>query len=157
MPVEQAFTSYPTNYGPYLPGQLWPSLDWKTGETSLVSIEGMAPQHAAAALNKLVHWAKFAPTGDVALIDEVTAREEWVRRAPLGRALAARALGLLVGEDYALAFEPVDRALTVAQIIKALYQTETPYTVAKLEDALNPALRVLDALTERWMIVEIPT
>lgn len=87
--------SYP-DYDAFLATSIWP------GSEDLVNVESMAPQHAAAALAKLVRWAVNAPTGQVALFDEVGAREDLTRSSPLGRALAARAQNLHPGEAEAL-------------------------------------------------------
>lgn len=76
------------DYESYLHSAMWP----KDGVAT--EVEEMVPQHACAAHLKLVRWARTAPAGEVATIDDVDAREEFVRVSWLGRELAARALGL---------------------------------------------------------------
>lgn len=84
------------DYEGYLHGTLWPSLDTSapsSGGYTEVG-ESMPPQYAAAALCKLVRWARFAPRGETARYVDEAMREEFVRRSTLGVALAASATGM---------------------------------------------------------------
>jgi hypothetical protein len=134
------------NYAPFLTTEVWPG---STGERSPVM--DMAPQHAASALAKLVRWAVSAPQGTLTLLSEIGLREEYVRRAPLGRALAARAQNLQPGEDVVFRKDsaPAD---TVRSTIAAAVVELIPAAAGIGANAIAEV--IYHRLTLRWEITE---
>lgn len=84
------------NYAMWLPMDVWPSDSQRNslGQPMRVPVWDMPPQQAAAALAKLVRWARGAPAGDLASVAAVDDRENVVRDSRLGQCLSARALSL---------------------------------------------------------------
>lgn len=82
-------------YAQYLGTELWPSAPSSIGQDLQIKACGdLVPQYAAAALCKLVRWARYAPTGDAVQHPSEEGREEYARISVLGMALAARACGM---------------------------------------------------------------
>jgi hypothetical protein len=92
------------NYEDYLHSHVWPKVDPRTGETETVVVDRdeMVPQYAAAALAKLVRWARSAPVGNISLLPDEDSRECEVRGTELGKALAARAVNLDVDTFFGM-------------------------------------------------------
>lgn len=145
-------------YEGYLDGNVWPSAEGtaaSSGGYTMVDTE-MAPQYAAAALCKLVRWARFAPVGETARYADEDAREEFVRRSYLGTCLAARACGMLPEHFHAIYgeigpgadVEPRELLHRVVAIIEAA--TELEYLPAiELAAALLSDLIPSYRITER--------
>jgi hypothetical protein len=91
----------PEDWGPYenhLDSHVWPGAD----KFVVVERDEMPPQYAAAALAKLVRWARVHPVGEIATLHGEDEREEYVRKTRLGAALAARACNLEEEHFHAL-------------------------------------------------------
>lgn len=120
-------------YSDYLEGDLWPSESAKavydangTYNPELKPVIDMPPQYAAAALHKLVRWARDGAMS----AEEEDEYERKVRSSTLGRLLARKALGI---QDFDLYQEHgVDRdSLSNVQAAKVIC-TEL-FEVADLE------------------------
>lgn len=113
------------NYSLVMESAMWPSIANGQKDVELVEVDEMPPQRAAASLAKLVRWARFEPSGDMAVIDDIDLREEEARTSTLGRHLAARALGLSEPMLHALMGDTgqgkgVDTHTTAAELVVAM-------------------------------------
>lgn len=143
------------NYAAYLPGSVWPSDSKRTehGHPAIVEVATMAPQYAASALAQLVRWAVHSPAGLVLEIDDVTAREEFVRRSHLGLALAARAQSLSLDDAGALFAEaPVPVEVLVAELLSTLSTT----LALPVGDLVDPVVAVVASFERRHWKVRQP-
>lgn len=151
----------PNDFAPYegyLDSLLWPSFNSRTGEISAVIVdrENMPPQYAAAALAKLVRWARIAPGGMIAMHPDEDSREYEVRSSVLGKALAARAVNLEVDTFFGMygefgVGEDADYKQVVAELAVSLGDHKLDWDMRKrielamgLADDLGKAFRIVD-------------
>lgn len=89
-------------YELYLDSEVWPSRQSANSPVRTVHVfeDSLPPQHAAAAIAKLVRWAVHEPVGNIAQIADPVQREQEVRESRLGLALAARALNQRSPEEF---------------------------------------------------------
>lgn len=141
-------------YQDWLHTSLWPA-SVKAGE-ELKDVAEMAPQHAAAALAKLVRWARYAPAGQVALLPDEDSREDEVRVCPLGSALAARACNLDPDHFYGLYGEygsAIDADFHEVLAEMAVTLGDEGLEDWQLRDRLVLSAKVIAALGTRFRIV----
>lgn len=132
------------DYAPYLDGEEWPSesrtmASGKGPRTPIITdVWDMPPQHAVAALHKLVRWAKEYASSEA----EEFEQEEQVRSTPLGRALTHQALGI---KDFSPADLPDYRSAMLGndQVARLLLRL-----MADLRSAEAVTIRQLGVLAE---------
>lgn len=143
-------------YANYLHSALWPSIRDGRKDLEHIEVTEMPPQRAAACLSKLVRWARYEPAGDLAVIDDVDLREEYVRGSVLGRELSARALGLTEPMLHALMGETgqgagVDHHVTASELVVAMGERFPKWD---LKDRIELAMVLAAALDARFVIKE---
>lgn len=153
--VEEVYGPYET----YLHVPLWPSIRNGMQDPEIADVTEMAPQHAAAALAKLVRWARREPTGQLSMIDDIDMREEEARTSPLGRHLAARALSLSEPQMHAL-FGDVgqgasqDPHVTAAEMVVAMGERFPDWALA---ERIELSMYLAGKLDARFVIKERKT
>ena len=143
------------DYASYLDTALWPA-SVKSGE-ELKDTTDMPPQYAAAALAKLVRWARHAPEGATALLPDEDSREDAVRRSMLGTYLVARAANMDPDHFYGL-YGEYGSALD-ADYHDVLAEMAVTMGDCGLEDwglreRLVLSAQVIDRLAKRFRVVQ---
>lgn len=146
------------NYEDYLHTHVWPKADPRTGELEhvVVNRDEMVPQYAAAALAKLVRWARSAPVGDISLFPDEDSREYEVRSTLLGKALAARAVNLDVDTFFGMYGEfgvtpEVDHREVVADLAVTLGDAGLDWS---LKERIKLGMVLAESLLKEWKITQ---
>lgn len=147
-------------YAGYLHGSVWPTINARTGEAGHVVIErdSMPPQYAAAALAKLVRWARIAPEGDIVAYPDEDSREVAARESELGKRLAARAVNLEPDIFFAMYGEfgvgkEADHREVVAEIAVTLGDAGLDWS---LRDRIKVGMDLTEVLVKQWKLTERP-
>lgn len=151
----------PNDFGPYegyLDHNMWPTWNPRTGEAKVVMVdrENMPPQYAAAALAKLVRWARIAPAGMIAMHPDEDSREYEVRSTTLGRALAARAVNLEPDTFFGMygefgVGEDADYKQVVAEVVVSLGDHGLDWDMRK---RIELSMHVVEDLGKAFRVVE---
>lgn len=150
-------------YERYLDSSIWPSIRDGNKQLEHVDVDGrdpidgqhdMAPQYATGALHKLVRWARTEPAGEVATIDDIDAREEFVRMSVLGRHLQARSIGLTEEQMHALFGEAGHgEGASDADVVKFLItHLQGEYDLMSLDEIVTLSFIVYHAIDEKFLI-----
>lgn len=146
-------------YAPYLATTIWPSVEkGYTGE-KYTPVEEMVPQYAAAALAKLIRWAKYAPSGDITMHADEDSREEAVRKSRLGMALAARATNMTEEHFHAMYGEyGVGSEALIHDVMATVIQTLHDKGLAdwQAKDLAVLSWHIAEALDNTFVITERP-
>lgn len=143
-------------YAQYLASALWPSIRDGRKELEVVEVDDMPPQRAASCYAKLIRWARYEPTGEISMLDDIDMREEEVRGSVLGRHLAARALSMTEPQMHALFGEvgqgaSQDPHVTAAELVVAMGERFPDWA---LKERIELAMYLAHKLDERFVIKE---
>lgn len=154
-PKDEEFPDYQDYLqSPYV----WPSAVGRGSREEHKDVPEMAPQYAAAALAKLVRWARYAPVGEASLWPDEDARENFVRMTPLGVGLAARACNLDPDHFYGLYGEyGAGKEADYHEVLAEMAVTMGDHGLGdwQLKDRIVLSAKILEALA-RFKITQRP-